>query len=242
MPSRRLVWVGAAAIAALWFARSARAKPVEEIVSVEPVTPVPQAPAAAPPAAAAAPRRAAFSYAAESARTATRLPPEERGARGFLRAAAVSSQFELQASRLAAERAQSEAVRAYAAELQAYQETAHLDLLRLLHGRAMAPPMMDNAQRKALQKLAKLQGPAFDREYVELLGRRQQREDVQQFERAALGVSDPVLRGWIDRQLPSLRAQEAAAQRLAFAGRRPGEGVRPTPVAARADAKRQRAE
>jgi putative membrane protein len=226
-------------MAALWLARSARAQQPEADAATPPRAGEPK-----PTTEAGAARRAAFAgYAAESARTATRLPPEERGARGFLRAAALSARFELEASRLAATRAHSLEVLAYAADLLQYQEMAQLELLHLLHARGMAQPMMDSAQRKALNRLGRLTGPAFDREYVELMGRRQQREDVLQYERAALGMADPVLRGWIDRQLPSLRAQEAAAQRLGIApaARRP-DAARSAAVMAGAGSGRQRAE
>jgi len=213
-------------MAALWLARAARAQepevwptapasapqaqPQPQIHS-QPPAPLQPHGTASPPATT---RRGAFGYAAESARTATRLPPEEREARGFLRAAAMASLFELEASRLATERATGAGVRAYAAELMEYQEAAHLELLHLLHARGMALPMMDGAHRKALNRLARLSGPRFDREYVELLGQRHQREDVAAYERAVQGIADPLLRAWIERQLPNLRAQQMAAQRL----------------------------
>ncbi|HYF18396.1 MAG TPA: DUF4142 domain-containing protein [Ramlibacter sp.] len=206
MVARRVVWGVVAAAGALWVARAARAQP-------EP-----------------APARKPFGgYAADAARTATRLPADEREARSFLRSAAQAARFEADAARLAATRARSSAIQAFAAELLQHHDAVEPELLRLLHGRGMAPPMLDNAQRKALNRLGKLKGARFDREFVELVAQRRQREDVQLYERAVLGIGDPVLRGWIDRQLPAVRQQQSAAERLSNVdGRRvAGETVRP---------------
>ncbi len=246
MVGRRWVWTGAAVIAALWMVRAARAESPVQDPPVPGATVRESAAAATPPAAAApaakaakpaasAPvqaKRPAFAgYAAESAKTATRLPPEEREARAFLRAAAQASRFEAEASRLAATRAHGDPVRAYAAELLQYQDGAGVELLHLLHARGMALPMMEAPQRKALQRLGKLSGAKFDREFMELLGSRQQRQDLLQYERAVAGTADPVLRAWIEKQLPSLRAQQDAAARLRPAEARRVEGIRQTALA-----------
>lgn len=230
MVARRLVWGMLVVAGSFWLARAVRAGADD-----------PRAPAAgadgsvstaateAPRPAASAVRRPFTGYAAEAARTATRLPPEEREARAFLRTAALAARFEADAARLAASRARSSAVQEFAADLVRYHESIDPELLRLLHVRAMAPPLMDNTQRKALNRLAKLQGPKFDREFIELVAQRRQREDVQLYERAVAGIADPVLKGWIDRQLPTLREQQVAAERLSNVdGRRvAGETVRP---------------
>lgn len=215
--SRRWMWGLAVAAAGLWVARAARAE--GETLSV--LDPVAKPPAAARPAvpaaaASAAPRRpAAFAgYAAESARTATRLPPEERAAREFLRAAAQQARFETDAAKLASQRAQGERVKAFAAELLEFHGGAQPGLLHLLNARGMAPPMLEDTQRKALNRLAKLQGTRFDREFADAVSRERQRGDIAQYEKAVEDATDPALREWIDRQLPTLRQQQAAAAQL----------------------------
>lgn len=216
MVARRLLWGVAGAAALLWLARAARAGTREADTEAAPAS-----------------RRAASTgYAAESARTATRLPPGEREARQFLRMAALRGRFEAEASRLALTRAHDAAIRAFAEELLQYHEAAGTELLHLLHARGMAPPMMEGPQRKALNRLAQLAGARFDREFIELVGRERQLRDVQQYERAALGLADPALAAWVDRQLPSLRQQQAAAARLVPSRR--GEDLRRRAVAAKA--------
>ncbi|RYY52207.1 MAG: DUF4142 domain-containing protein, partial [Comamonadaceae bacterium] len=152
-------------------------------------------------------------FAAESARTAQRLPAPEKEARAFLRAAALIARLETEASRLARARGHAAGVLAYSDGLLEYREAADPELLHLLHQRGMAPPMMDNAQRKALNRLGKLQGAKFDREYAELVGPEQQRANLQQYEKALGLVTDPAVRGWIERQLPALRQQQDEAVR-----------------------------
>lgn len=172
--------------------------------------------AAAKPVAKAPVRKAAPSaYAADAARSATRLPPDERAARAFLRTAAIAARVENDASRLAATRAQGDSLREFAADLLKYHAAADPELAWLLRAREMAPPMLETPHRKALNQLARLGGARFDRAYLELVSARRQRSDVQQFEQAAAVVTDPALKAWIERQLPSLREQQLAAQRLA---------------------------
>lgn len=238
MVSRRWMWVAAGlAASAVLGVRLAHAggRAEEDRPGSRPEDMQLPAPAAAAPAKAAAPvansalRHAAPSggYAAEAARSARRLPPQERTTRAFLRTAAVAARIETDASRLAATRAQDPGVRAYAGELSSYRAEADLELLRLLHDRGMAPPMLETPQRKALNRLARLEGGKFDRAYVELLSARHQSSELQQYKRAMQAV-DPAVKAWIERQLPALREQQAAAQRLA--GAKPAAVARANPL------------
>ena len=245
------MWGVAGAAALLWLARPARGETEAEYLQgpFSPKSPpanapagaraVPRTSAASAPKAAAKPAKpAAFGYAAESARTATRLPPDERQAREFLRMVSLQARYETEAARLALQRAEHPGVLSFASDLLDYHREADAELLHLLAARGMAPPMMDNAQRKALNRLARLSGARFDREFTAQVGRDSQRDDVQRFEMAAKGVTDPALLDWIDRQLPSLRQQHTSAVELAAYGRKPrygigGPEVRPQPVKAR---------
>ena len=76
-------------------------------------------------------------------------------------------------------------------------------------------PMLANDQRKTLNRLGKLQGGKFDREFMAEVGLRYQQDDVQYFEKARLVAGEPALKAWIDRNLPTLRYHLATAERLA---------------------------
>jgi predicted outer membrane protein len=247
--TRRWVWGTAVAVGLLWVTRSVRAqdpaqadgpllnalgKPAPSDAGAAPAAPAAKARASAPRSAAAQPptakppaARPTF-FASESARTATRLPAAEREARAFLQAAALRARIEAEASRLAPARSQAAGVLAYSDGLLDYREAVAPELQHLLHARGMALPMMDNAQRKALGRLAKLKGARFDRLYADLVGPDRQRVAVQQYEKALASVADPVLKGWIERQLPLLRQQQEEAQRqLAGGDARKGRGSDP---------------
>lgn len=153
-------------------------------------------------------------YAADAARVATRSTVEQREARRFIRHAAEWARFEIEASRLAESRAQSPRVRAFAADLLTQQEAALPELQRLLHARSMALPMLDNAQRKSLERMRRWSGARFDREYIEAVALRQQRDKLPAFERAAASAADPALQAWASSQLPGVRQHTARAGRL----------------------------
>jgi predicted outer membrane protein len=185
-------------------------------------------PASAPRASQARPNE----YAPEAARQAVRSTAEQIEERSFIRQAAVLARFELEASKLAITKAHAPSVRAFATQLHQQQEAASGELLRLLHARSMAMPMMENAQRKTLTRLGRTSGPRFDREYIEAIAPRQQRDKVLAYERALALNGDPAVKAWAERQLPKAREQMAAAERLASpvaaAQKAPGRALSPT--------------
>lgn len=137
---------------------------------------------------------------------------EQRAERGFLRNAATSSRFELEASRLAAGKSIHPAVRSFAARLNASHALASQQLQRMLNARGMAAPMLENSQRKVLNRLEKLDGAKFDREFMAQVGVRYQADEVEMFEKASKAVKDPALLAWIDRSLATLKDNLALAE------------------------------
>ena len=83
--------------------------------------------------------------------------------------------------------------------------------MRLLHARGMALPMPTNEHNKVLKQLSKLNGAKFDRLYVDEVMMRSYQADISNYEKVAAQAEDPVLKGWIDRQLPTLRFHYAKA-------------------------------
>ena len=73
-----------------------------------------------------------------------------------------------------------------------------------------------------MERLAKLQGPEFDREYVRAMVK-DHKQDVAEFRRMHSGAVDPNLKAWIDKTLPTIedhlktiegiQAQMAAAKK-----------------------------
>lgn len=153
-------------------------------------------------------------FAPAAAVDAKRMPAQQREERRFLKDAAATGRFETEASRLALGKSNDPGVRSFAAMLINHHASASNELLYMLQARGMAAPMLGNDQRKMLNRLAKLQGAKFDREFMEEVGLRYQQADVKYFEKASQSTRDPQIKDWIDRNLPTLRYHLVTAERL----------------------------
>ena len=161
--------------------------------------------------AAPAPGTAATPYAASAAAEAKPLGAAQRLERRFLQITAANMRFQAEASRLANARSNNPAVKDLANTLLTRQQTAQPELLRLMHVRGMALPLTTNEHGKVLKQLAKLNGAKFDRLYVDEVVLRSYQADIANYEKLAVQAEDPVLKGWVDRQLPTLRFHVAKA-------------------------------
>lgn len=163
--------------------------------------------------AASAPHTARPVFAAEAAAKARPLDPAERDARIFLKRADASSRFQIDAARIALARSPTAPVRSLARRLQDRHRAAGNDLLRMLHQRGLAAPMMENAQRRTLSRLARLPARRFDRAYLDAV-LADLRANDQLCRRARGAVHDPALSNWIEERESALREQSDDAQRL----------------------------
>ncbi|HYF18151.1 MAG TPA: DUF4142 domain-containing protein [Ramlibacter sp.] len=154
-------------------------------------------------------------FAAGSAPFVKRLTLEQREEWRFLKEAAAAARFEHDSARLALAKSGDPQVRSLAAMLLNHHAGARAALEQMLHARNMAPPMLSDPQRKALTRLARLQGVKFDREWMEFVALRSQQESLAVFERGSFTARDPQLRAWIERTTPTVRYQLAAAERAA---------------------------
>jgi putative membrane protein len=152
-------------------------------------------------------------YAASAAAEAKPLAPAQRLERRFLQITAANLRFQAEASRLAATRSNNPAVKDLANTLLARQQAVQPELLRLLHVRGMALPIPSNEHNKLLKQLGKINGAKFDRLYVEEVVLRSSQADIANYEKVATQADDPVLKGWIEKQLPKLRFDFAKAGR-----------------------------
>src|SRR5688572_2936431 len=152
-------------------------------------------------------------FAAAAAVNLKPMAAEQREERRFLKDAAATSRFQSEAARLALGKSNDAGVRSFAATLINHHAAVTTTLQHMLHMRGMAPPMLDNEQRKTLNRLAKIHGNKFDREFMEEVGLKNQQLDVELYEKASLVVKDPALKAWIDRTVPTARYHLATAQR-----------------------------
>lgn len=148
---------------------------------------------------------AVVAYAPAAAAQAKPSSTGQRLERRFLQVAAANLRFQAEASRLAQARSNNAAVRDVATSLLAHQREVQPELLRLLHVRGMAWPISSPPQDKVLKQLSRLSGAKFDRLYVEEVVVRSHQADVANYEKLAAEAEDPVLRAWVERELPTLR-------------------------------------
>ena len=151
-------------------------------------------------------------YAVTAASGIRTLNVTQRLERRFLQIAASNLRFQSEGSRLALARSNNPAVKDLAQTLIARQKSTQPELLHLLQARGMAMPFPSDAHNKVLKQLGKLSGAKFDRLYVEEVIRSCQ-ADIGNFEKVAGQTEDPVLKAWIERQLPTLRFHEAKASK-----------------------------
>ena len=151
------------------------------------------------------------SFAASSVADAKPLTPAQRLERRFLQISAANMRFEAEGSRLTLARSNNPAVKDLANSLLARQQTAQPELLRLLHARGMAMPLTTSQHNPVLKQLAKLNGSKFDRLYVDEVVIKSYQADIANYERVGLEAEDPVLKAWVERQLPTLRLHFAKA-------------------------------
>src|SRR5436853_3815098 len=90
------------------------------------------------------------------------------------------------------------------------------------------PTALDQQHQADVDKLTKLSGAAFDREYMSMMVK-DHLEDVADFEREAANGADPDVKQWAARTVPTLRqhlqmAQETAAKAGASGGATPAAG------------------
>ena len=186
---------------------------------IAPLTAPPTIYSSAPPSiAVAAPRMAPRppSFAAASLPSATRMTPEGREERMFLRTAAAQSRFELAASRLAFAKSANGRVRALAASLINHHNTVGLELAHLLNARGMAMPMPSNEQSKALKQLNKLAGSKFDALYMQQVGLAQAAV-ARDYEKASATIREPQINAWIVKTLANTRFHQNMVERAASA-------------------------
>jgi putative membrane protein len=141
------------------------------------------------------------------------LSPAERA---FMTRAAAKGMYEIEVSKLAADRAINPGVRAYAQKMVGHYSQANNELIALMSARGVAPPKGLAADRATkLHRLASLPpSAAFDHGYVRVVGVEEHRTGIALFERARRDTKDRELRDWIDRMLSVMRSQLLTAEAL----------------------------
>lgn len=154
---------------------------------------------------------------AGNANSSTMSNAVSSGDREFMAKAAIGGMEEVELGRMAVQKGVSPDVKKFGERMAEDHAKAGNELKGLAGQKNVSLPMALDAQHQEdVDKLSKLSGAAFDREYMSMMVK-DHVEDVAEFERAAASSSDSDLKAWAAKTLPTLRehlqmAQAAAAK------------------------------
>ena len=134
--------------------------------------------------------------------------------RKFLMDAAQGGLLEVEAGRLALERASSEQVRQFAQQLVKDHTDANEKLMQIAQDKGIElPKQLDAKHKQQLDKLSKLQGEEFDRAFIAQMGHKDHKKDIQAFEKQARQGKDAELKSFAEETLPVLQKHLSMAQK-----------------------------
>jgi putative membrane protein len=132
--------------------------------------------------------------------------------REFIKKAAIGGIAEVELGNLATQRASRPTVREFGAKMVKDHGAANAELATLAQTKGVQTPTALDAEHQALRdRLMALQGPDFDRAYMQEMVR-DHTQDVAEFEKASQTASDPDVKAWAAGKLPILREHLALAR------------------------------
>lgn len=141
--------------------------------------------------------------------------------RNFLMRAAASSLVELEAARLAADKAKDEEVKRYASMLVDHHTAANQELMALAQSKGLnLPTSLSGGKQRELTRLNRASGDDFDAAFVQGMGVREHRQELRLFREASRNAKDPDIKAWAAKMLPELEQHLTQARALP-AARRP---------------------
>lgn len=133
----------------------------------------------------------------------------------FLSDAAHGGQYELALAQLATANASDSSVKSYAAMLVSDHTMANQKLQSLAQRRnVVLPTTLPPDKQQVIDRLTKVTGPEFDRQFVQMVGLHDHKTDIGLFEKASRDAKDSEVREFASSTLPTLRAHFTAAQNL----------------------------
>jgi putative membrane protein len=143
----------------------------------------------------------------------------DAGDRKFVTEAAAGGMFEVQVSKLAADKASDPAVKTFAAMLMTDHSNANDELKAFASAHNLTlPASLPKELQAQIDKLQKASGEDFDKQYAQTVGIKDHRQDIARFEKASGDAKNPELKAWVDKTLPTLKEHLAAAQKLSQNG------------------------
>jgi len=146
--------------------------------------------------------------------TPARGVPARHDDRAFVLEAGPGGLAEVELGRLAAQKGQSADVKRFGQRMVSDHSKANAELKKLAASKGITLPAEMNAEQKAERdKLAKLSGPEFDREYMSLMVE-DHNKDVAAFQEEAKDGSDPDIKSFAAKILPTLQEHQRMSKEI----------------------------
>lgn len=141
---------------------------------------------------------------------------QDRADQAFLKKAIEGNLAEVAVGKLAQEKGNSDGVKNFGRQLEADHSAANQKAMSVATSMNMTPPTEPSKQQKEVhQKLSKLSGAAFDREFIKDMVA-DHKKDVAEYEKEAKRQNDPVA-SYANETLPTLKTHLQTAESLATA-------------------------
>ena len=146
--------------------------------------------------------------------TPARGVPPRHDDRAFVLEAGPGGLAEVELGKLAAQKGQSADVKRFGQRMVSDHSKANAELKKLAASKGITLPAEMNAEQKAERdKLAKLSGPEFDREYMALMVEDHD-TDVAAFQEEAKDGSDPEIKSFAAKTLPTLQEHQRMSKEI----------------------------
>ena len=140
-----------------------------------------------------------------------------RGDASFMKKVATGGKAEVELGKLAAERGSSDTVKKFGERMATDHGKAGEELAKLAQDKGVQLPTGLDAKHKRLHdRLAKLSGADFDREYMREMVRDHD-ADVKEFQKESKSAKDADLKSWVGKTLPVLEEHKKQAHEV-YAG------------------------
>ena len=136
---------------------------------------------------------------------------EPRGDRKFVTGATWSGTMEVEAGKIASEKAQNAEVKSFAQRMVTDHTKANQELASIAEKKKLVPPPMGKKFKNEMDKLNKYSGADFDKQYMDRMIK-DHKDTISLFEKEAKDGKDEDLKAFASKTLPVLREHHQMAQ------------------------------
>jgi putative membrane protein len=131
----------------------------------------------------------------------------------FVREAAIGGMAEVELGHLAASKAASDPVKQFAQRMVTDHSHANAELKTLVQRKGLTlPSELDASHKQTRDTLAAMSGALFDRAYMDAM-RKDHHQTYRDFRQQSMSGTDPEVRGWASKMLPTLQEHMELADR-----------------------------